>query len=168
MNCKKAAESIVLFSELTIVERSQLEDHIKNCTPCSQLFMEVQNHQEIFATAQTWSPEIKNPVAFTDLIMEALPNKKLQLEGKKNSLSILFPWTPLQTGLAACSLLLAFTFAVESSRTTPTIQVPLPIKNGVALSSDHEKLIQAKRSRTERFSLEETIHQNNTFALSNY
>lgn len=168
MNCKNAEESIILYSELTREEKIQLEAHIKNCAACSALFDGIQNQQEFFLTAKSWIPEIKNPVAFTDQIMDALPAKTFQSKKKENSVRTLFQWTPLQTGLAACSLVLAFIFAVEFNRTTETIQDQSAIKNGVTLSSDPEKLIQAKRSRTERFSLEKIIHQNNTFALSKY
>ncbi len=168
MNCKKTEELIVLYSELTPIERSKLEEHLQSCCACSQLFAGIQNQQEIVATVKNRSPEIENPVAFTDQIMAAIPAKKFQPKKKENSIRSLFQWTPLQTALATCSLVLAFTFALEFSHTTETIQDQSTVKNGVALSSDHEKLIQAKRSRTERFSLEKTIHQNNTFALSDY
>jgi hypothetical protein len=168
MNCKKAEEWIVLNSELTREKKSQLEAHLKNCATCSALSNSIQNQQEIFRTAKSWNPEIENPVVFTDQIMDALPAKTFQPMKKESSARTLFQWTPLQTGLAACSLVLAFIFAVEFNRTTETIQDQSAIKNGVTLSSDPEKLIQAKRSRTERFSLEKMIHQNNTFALSKY
>jgi hypothetical protein len=168
MNCKKAEEWIILYSELMPEQQSDLEEHLQDCGSCSTLFSSIQNQLGVFLTSKSWSPELKNPVAFTDQIMATLPAKKFQSKKKENSILSLFQWTSLQTALAACSLVLAFTFAVEFSRTTEAIQVQSSIKNGVTFSSDHEKLIQAKRSRTERFSLEKTIQQNNTFALSNY
>lgn len=168
MNCKKVEEWIILYSELTPEEQSNLEEHFQVCEPCGTLLKSIQNQQEIFRIAKSWNPEIKNVVAFTDQIMDALPAKAFQPKKKETSIRSLFQWTPLQTALAACSLVLAFTFAIEFSRKTETSQDQSTIKNGVALSSDHEILIQAKRSRTERFSLEKIIDQNNTFALSTY
>jgi hypothetical protein len=126
----------------------------------------VQKQQAIFLKAHTWNPEITDPIAFTDQIMEALPNKTIQLNKERNYLQNLFSWSPLQTGLAASSLLLALTFVIEFNRTEARIQNQPGVKNGVTLSSDLEKLIQAKRMRTTRFSLEKIIQQKNTFALS--
>ncbi len=168
MNCKKAEKRIILYSELTREEKSQLEVHMKNCASCSALSDSIQSQQEIFLTVKSWNPDLINPVAFTDQIMDALPAKTFQSKKKESSIRSLFQWTPLQTSLAACSLVLAFTFAMEYSRTTEMSQDQTTIKNGVTLSSDHEELIQAKRSRTERFSLEKIIAQNNTFTLSTY
>lgn len=166
MNCKKAEELMVLYSELSFSEKSQLKEHLSTCASCSVLYKSIQQQREVISKTNTWSPEIINPVAFTDDIMNALPKKLFQSE-KRNVLSTYFDWTPLQTSLAACSLVLVFTFAVEFDRTENPIQNQQPVKNGVALSTNPKKLIQAKRSRTAQFSLTKIINQNNSLAFSN-
>lgn len=167
MNCKKVEELLFLYEELAPAEKTRVDAHLKNCVACATILMDVQKQQAVFAKAKIWSPEINDPVAFTDQLMESLPTKTFHTEKKINALSTLFRWSPLQTGLAACSLILAFTFAAEFKRTAQTIQDQPTVKNGVALSTNPEKLIQGKRMRIERFSLERRINQDNTFALSN-
>jgi anti-sigma factor RsiW len=167
MNCKKIEELLVLYSELTPTEKTTVEAHLENCSACTALFENLQKQQEVMAKAKKWSPEIKDPIAFTDRIMEALPRQSGKPTKQKNMIFNIFNWTSLQTALAACSLVLVFTFAVEFNYTEKTIQAQPTLKNGVALSTNPEKLIRAKHSRIERFSLEEIIKQYNTLALSN-
>lgn len=157
---------MVEYSTRSAAEQSHLEKHLENCASCSAFFTTIQKQQYVFDQVKNWNPEIKDPVVFTDQIMEALPKQGFQTEKKEINLAALFSWTPLQTALAVSSLVLALTFAIEYTRTMQPIQNQHSVINGVALTSDHEELINAKRSRTARFSLEKIIHQENTFAFS--
>lgn len=167
MNCKKAEELIMLYSELSQDEQSKVAVHLDDCASCSILFESNQMQHQVIMQAQNWNPEIKNPIAFTDEIMKALPSRSIKSQKSKNSLSTLFNWSPLQTGLATCSLVLAFTFTMEFNSITVANQHQSIVKNGVTFSSDHEKLIQAKRLRTARFSLDKIIIQENYYTYQN-
>ncbi len=166
MNCKKAEQHIILYSELSIAEKTQVDIHLENCVACQRMFTTLQQRQSIFNNIQSWNAAIKDPVAFTDQIMEALPKKSVQAEKKRNTFSALFNWTPLQTGLVACSLILFFTFGGEFSRHAPNPQLQPPIKNGIVLSINLQDLIQAKRERAARISLADIIRKNQSLALS--
>ena len=157
---------MVLFSTLTPNEKSALKEHLENCVVCGAEFIEFQEQQKIISQVKDWSPEINDPVAFTDQIMKTLPRQNKQPQIKNSFLQTLFNWTPLQTGLAACSFILAFTFALEFYPMERPVQERPAIKSGTTLSSNQEELIQAKRSRAARFSMEKIIQQENTFAFS--
>ena len=165
MNCKEAESLMVMFSTLTPDEKIILKGHLENCSSCTAYFTSIQKQEELIRQAKTWIPELNDPAAFTDQIMEALPPRQSIPTTKRHWLSGLFNWTPLQTGLAACSLILAFTFAVEFYQIEQPMQPQNSIKNGVMLSSNQEKLIQAKRNRVASFSLEKMIRQENTLSF---
>ena len=165
MNCKKAKSLMVLSSTLTPAEKSALDEHLVNCPACSASYASIQEQDEVIERVRNWNPDLQDPIAFTDQIINALPSQKIHHEAKNGVFQTFLNWSPLQTSLAVCSLILALTFALEFYQLEEPTQPRRTIKSGVALSSNLEKLIQAKRIRAERFSLEKIIQQENTFAL---
>lgn len=163
MNCKEAEKSSILYSELAIKEKTLLEEHIKNCTVCALRFEAIQSHQEIISKLTGKDFVIENPIAFTDQIMAALPQKSPK---HKKRFFAHFNWTPLQTSLAACSLMLIISFTIEFNALGDKVEQQAAIKNGIPLTINPEKLIQSKRARTNLFSLEKMITKNSSIAYS--
>ena len=163
MNCRKAKELMIAYPELALNAKTSVDIHLENCTSCARVFLENQRQQENFERAQSWNPEIKNPVAFTDRIIAALPPKR---KDQRIKLFFSFNWTPLQTSLAACSLILAISFIIEFNTVGENVEQQVVVKNGVPLSINPEKLIQSKRNRTNLFSLEKMIIKNSSIAYS--
>jgi predicted anti-sigma-YlaC factor YlaD len=69
-------EKIYLYTELTSSEKKRVDEHITQCVACSVLAQQLFHSQEIIKNAANHKPELRNPQALTQRIMNAVENEK--------------------------------------------------------------------------------------------
>ncbi len=78
MKCRKIEEKIYLYTELTSSEKKRVDEHLTQCVACSSLAQQLFHSQEIIKKAANHKPELRNPQALIQRIMNAVENEKSQ------------------------------------------------------------------------------------------
>lgn len=78
MNCRRMEEKIYLYKELTSSEKKRVDEHLTQCVACSKLAQQLFHSQEIIKNAANHKPELRNPQALTQRIMNAIEKEESQ------------------------------------------------------------------------------------------
>ncbi len=78
MNCRRMEEKIYLYTELTSSERNLVDEHLTQCVACSKLAQQLFHSQAILKNAANHKPELRNPQALTQRIMNAIEKEESQ------------------------------------------------------------------------------------------
>lgn len=72
MNCQEAEEKIYLYSELSLAECEQVDQHLSTCVSCRQTMSRVTFMQQVIVGYKAEVPRIMNEAHMTRRIMDAV------------------------------------------------------------------------------------------------
>jgi predicted anti-sigma-YlaC factor YlaD len=109
MNCKHWEETIYLYDELAAEERRQVDEHLKQCVTCKQLFLERQHARQLVADVAAMKFELRNESQLTHGIMLATG----AIQEREPWLTKVIDSFLTRYALGACSLVLVVFFLME-------------------------------------------------------
>jgi hypothetical protein len=150
MNCAQAEKRIYLYQELTLREQKETELHIATCAKCQAMMERVMNERILIGKIR----HLPSPVQDHSEITRRVMSKVLKTQETKwrvlDLFSLLLSGRPVRYAMAALSLLLVVTFAIEYSfgdgSQKITKRYPRNLQKHVELNSSsfHETLLTEK------------------------
>ena len=121
MSCKEIEKQIVLFSELTDLEKERVMKHIKTCAACAELFKTETSTANIIGRASQTQLELTHPHQLTNVVMAIIEKEDRQRASWIDLSFLNFDLCIVKYSMTALSLLLILSFAIELTK-APDIQ----------------------------------------------
>jgi len=109
MDCKKANELIIIFSELSTTEKHELDEHLEGCPACKLAWQEQMEFQQLIQSAKSHQIAPLDAGRLTMKVMERVGKPK------KTEPVAWFSMRSIRIAMTSVSLFLAITFVYEYS-----------------------------------------------------
>jgi len=139
MNCQEAQDRIVLYEELSSLERDRVDQHLASCSACSQVLMNRQNERELLRRVSIKSLDAKEEGLQVDRIMSEI---LIEAHSTHSVRLLSFDW--IRYAAAVLCIVLSGLFLYEQSYperltvrtdTPPQIAAVIPLNTSELLES---------------------------------
>ena len=124
MDCREIEKNLYLYAELTETEKREVDDHLKNCSSCREVWAAIVNSQQKIQNIAAVRAEPENAARLTHKIMSGIQQETVTrssvsfLDKILRSVAMRYFFSGMSAALVLLFILQAYPTAVQPSNKT--------------------------------------------------